>query len=185
MRLVLSATARFEAVDEHLSRCGLRLDQIEPQVFPARPEPASAAWVGPDGEVVGVFRYRVNPDRRTLALYGDDADAIARTIRASLGTIEFDEIATRLRSGTAEEAFVAAFLASAADDPGVVGLLCDGLRDRDAYVGIGCLRALEIVGDPAVVPTLRAIRADGDRAGELRLLAGEIADALARGRDLH
>lgn len=185
MRLVLAASARFPAVDEHLRRCGLELDEVEPQVFPARPEPARAWWIGPGAAAVAVFRYHVNPDRRTLDLDGAEASAIAATVRASLGTIPFEQIAGRLADGDPESAFVAAFVAASSGDDRALDVLSRALRERDDYVGVGCLRAIELLGDAAAVPLLREIRRDEGRAGEVRLLAGEIAGALSSGADLH
>lgn len=182
---MLAPGVRFAALDEHLRRYDMALQQADPQVFPARPEPARAWWASESSDRVAVFRYMVNPDRRTVDLEGADVAAVADSIRAELGEIDPTAIAESLRSGPDEAAFTAAFLLAASAEPDAVELLSEALVRRDDYVAVGVLRAMELLGDPTVVPLLRAVRADGSRAGEVRLLAGEIAAAIAGSADLH
>lgn len=185
MRLVLAPEVRFRAVDEHLTRCGLSLAEVEPQVFPARPEPAAAFWAAEDGEIVAVFGYQVNPDRRTLVLVGDEAEPLASTVSRTLGVLSFEAISEQLETADSESAFIACFLLAATGDPRAFDALARALDERDEHVAVGCIRSMELLGDPRAVPLLREVRRDPERAGEVRLLAGEIADALGGTSHLH
>ncbi len=185
MRLVLASGARFSAVDEHLTRCGLTITRHVPQVFPARNEPHQAVWATPDGVEVATFTYWVNPDRRALDFEGPEATALARAARLALGEVRFEDMREALLADDDDAAFAAAFMIAISRHPDAADLLCDAVRGRDEHVATGCLRALEICGTSEVVERLRVLQRDTALAGVVRLLAGEVSNALAGAPKFH
>ena len=180
---MLPPAVRFADVAAFAARCGLVETRRVPQVFPARPEPAAAAWSlpddAPDGPVALRFAYHVNPDRRFVTSHGDLADDLARAARRSLGEVTAATVEAALATGSDEDAFTAAFLATGFDPTVAVPLLVAATQRRDDYVAEGCVRAMECVGSREVVPFLRALKYNAARSGALRFLAGDVAAALS------
>jgi hypothetical protein len=178
--VVLPPNTRFSQVEEVVARCGLERFEFEPQVFPARPDPARVAWCTEDGASTVVFRYAVNPDRRVLRFSGPDADDLRRAAVATLGELKEDELLNAVREASDEAlAFRSAFLLAELLGGGCVETLLSAAEHRPDHSAWGCLRAMEPYAQPAHAARLRALRADSDRPASVRALAGEIASSLA------
>lgn len=178
--VVLPRHIRFPEVEELVVRCGLGRYEFEPQVFPARPEPARVAWCTSDGASTLVFRYAVNPDRRTLRFTGPDGPDLRRAAVAALGEVERETLERNLRETEDEAlAFRSAFLLAECLGGESVPFLLDAAETRPEHSAWGCLRAFEPFALPAHAARLRALRADPDRPGPVRALAGEIASGIA------
>ncbi|MCB9520617.1 MAG: hypothetical protein H6700_07225 [Myxococcales bacterium] len=179
---VLATDARFDAVHDVVTRCGLVLDAVTTQVFPARPEPARAVWRSPDGLTITTFRYLTNPDRRFVDATGEDAEAVVGAVERSVGALDGAALRAQLGGTDEDSAFAAAFLATGLPRAEAVAMLVAAIPTATDHVATGCVRALEIVADATVVPVLVDLRYDAARSAELRVLAAEAAATLSSRR---
>ncbi|MFT6398705.1 MAG: hypothetical protein ACJAYU_003467 [Bradymonadia bacterium] len=152
---------------------------MDPQVFPARVEPARALWVTDDGASTVTFEYRVNPDRRILRFTGPDAEDLLRAAVASIGQVHRAELEDQILRGADEAAtFCSAFLLGELLGSDAIETLLTGAEQAPDHGAWGCLRALEPLVTRSELVRLRAIRENPKRGAEVRMLAGELANRL-------
>lgn len=177
--VVLPSAARFADVEEVVLRCGLAPFEHQPQVFPARPEPARVAWTTDDGASVVEFHYQVNPDRRSIRFQGPDAGDLRRACVSALGELgQADLERAVLVSENEADVFVAAFHLAELLGGAAIPTLLRGAASRPDHAAWGCMRAVEPLLCAENIEQVQRIREDPSRPAAVRALAADIVGRL-------
>ncbi len=172
--VVLPRRCRFSDVSSLVSRLGFEGAHVTPQVFPGRPEPAQVRWVDAEQVEHVRFNYRVNPDRRVLRCFGDEAASIAEIVRRRLGEDSREALfALLLGEDSGDAAYAVAALADI-DAPGLIDAVSQrcarrsGDPDADEFVVRACVLAVERSSHRAVEQFLVDVTYDRDMPAAAR-----------------